>query len=205
MIVTKISAQQKDTNRVNVFIDSKYTCSLTLDQLLAEKLKVGAQVASDDVKHLCKVSEDGKLRARALEWLLVRPRSSSELKLYLAKKKASPELVAAITKEFSEKGYQDDTYFTQWWVEQRTKKNKSDLAIRAELLQKGIPSAIIAEAMQGSTTQIDRLRELVKRKGVLAKYQQDPLKFKKYLLSKGFRYSEIDEVLAEDSGEDDNF
>lgn len=206
MLVTKIAAQQKDSNRVSIYIDGEYSVSLTLDQLLAEKLKVGAQLDANDIKRLTKLSEDGKLRARALEWVMVRPRSASELRLYLIKKKADAVFIDALLLEFLDKNYQNDESFAHWWVENRVRKNKSDIAIRAELLQKGIAKEIIDAVLQSASPQQQRLRELVAQKRNLPKYQADPLKFKKFLLSKGFNYSDIDEVLAEDIGaEDGNF
>lgn len=206
MQVTKITVQQKDKNRVNVYIDNTYALSLTLDQLLYKKLKVGTEVSEQDVQLLTKLSEDGKLRARALEWVMIRPRSSKELKIYLVKKKADEQLRIAITAEFVRKKYQNDTDFARWWAENRVRKNKSNLAIKTELQQKGIPRDIIEEVLRGAGNQNNRLRELINAKKNKPKYSADPVKFKKYLLSKGFRYSDIEEVLAEDiDAEDGNF
>lgn len=203
MIVTKITTQQRDTNRVNVFVDSQYALSLTLDQLLAEKLKIGAVLAESDLKKLTKLSLDGKLRARALEWVLLRPRSAKELRTYLIKKQADASLMQAIMDEFARKGYQDDESFARWWVDNRVRKNKSNIAIQSELLQKGIARGVIDAVLSQSGTQKDRLRLLVAQKRHVPKYQSDSLKFKKYLLGKGFSYSDIDEVLGEAIEADD--
>ncbi|MDQ5958652.1 MAG: regulatory protein, partial [Patescibacteria group bacterium] len=86
MKITKLSVQVKNTDRVNVFIDNKYTLSLTLNQILEQKLKVGLELDQSDVNILQKLSQDGKVRARALEWVLLRPHSQKELKQYLQKK-----------------------------------------------------------------------------------------------------------------------
>ncbi len=197
MIVTKTTAQQRDTNRVNIFIDTKYALSLTLDQLLSEKLKIGRELASADIKRLEKLSQDGKMRAKALEWVLLRPRSAKELKTYLIKKQADTSLQQLILVEFTKKGYQDDAMFARWWIDNRVRKNKSNIAIRSELMQKGISRSIIDSVMPQSESQKDRLRALITQKRSLPKYQADPIKFKKFLLGKGFSYSDIDEVLGE--------
>ncbi len=203
MVVTKITAQQRNQNRVNVFIDTHYALSLTLDQLLAEKLKIGTVLSDADVKKLLKLSEDGKLRARALEWVLLRPRSAKELKTYLMKKQADASLMQSIMDEFARKGYQDDESFARWWVDNRVRKNKSNIAIQSELTQKGIARSIADAALSQSGTQKERLRALVIQKKGVAKYKSDPTKFKRFLLGKGFRYSDIDEVLGDAIDADD--
>ena len=197
MIVTKITAQQRDTNRVNIFVDNSYALSLTLDQLLSEKLKIGSVLDDADIKRLEKLSQDGKLRAKALEWVLLRPRSAKELKTYLIKKQADKSLQQSVIVEFTHKAYQDDTVFARWWIENRVRKNKSNIAIRSELMQKGISRSIIDSVMPRPDSQKDRLRALVAQKRTMPKYQADSTKFKKYLLGKGFSYSDIDEVLGE--------
>jgi len=203
MVVTKITAQQRNQNRVNVFIDTHYALSLTLDQLLAEKLKIGTVLSDADVKKLLKLSEDGKLRARALEWVLLRPRSAKELKTYLMKKQADASLMQSIMDEFARKRYQDDESFARWWVDNRVRKNKSNIAIQSELTQKGIARSIADAALSQSGTQKERLRALVIQKKRVAKYKSDPTKFKRFLLGKGFRYSDIDEVLGDAIDADD--
>lgn len=203
MRITKLTTQIKNPDRVNVFIDTKYSFSLTLNQLLEQKLKVGIELTNGDIKRLTKLSEDGKLRARALEWVLLRPRSSRELKQYLQKKGVEQALIESVLTDFAEKKYQNDEYFTKWWVENRTRKLKSNIAIKAELMQKGIANSIIESALGKSNSQKLRLKELIAQKKEQPKYKADPIKFKKYLLGKGFRYSEIEEVLADDSDEDD--
>jgi regulatory protein len=203
MKISKLTAQIKNHDRVNVFIDTKYSFSLTLNQILEQKLKVGTELTEGDIKRLTKLSEDGKMRARALEWVMLRPRSSRELKQYLQKKGVEQALIESILTDFADKKYQNDEYFTKWWVENRTRKLKSNIAIKAELMQKGISYTTIERVLRESSSQKERLKELVAQKKEMPKYNVDPIKFKKYLLSKGFRYSEIEEVLADDNEEEE--
>ena len=105
MKITKLTSQIKNPDRVNVFIDTKYSFSLTLNQLLEQKVKVGTELTERDIKRLTKLSEDGKLRARALEWVLLRPRYAREIKKYLQKKGVEQALIDAILVDFAEKKY----------------------------------------------------------------------------------------------------
>lgn len=196
MQITKLSKQVNNPNRVNVFIDGNYSLSLTLDQLLEQKIKVGTELDQTDIDKLNKLSTEGKVKARTLEWLLSRPRSHKELKEYLYKKGLEKEQIASYCDFFSTKGYQDDRQFAKWWVDQRVRKNKSDLSIKTELKQKGITDDVIANTLQLQVGVKHRLNELIINKKLVSKYP-DKSKLIRYLASKGFEYSVIVEVLDE--------
>jgi hypothetical protein len=93
MKITNIKQQVKNPERVSIFIDSKYIFSLSLDELVKYKLKNNQEFSEGEIKKFKKISEDGKLKARALAWVLSRPHSTRELKDYLYRKKADPELI----------------------------------------------------------------------------------------------------------------
>ncbi len=199
MKVTKISVQQKNQSRVNVFIDGKYALSLSLDELLVAKLKRDQELNQQELKALQQVSSDGKLRIRAIEWLAVRPRSSKELKDYLKRKQASDELIEKLILEFQSKKYQSDQSFAIWWVTQRrTNKQRSARFIASELSQKGISRELAQEVLgENEMTDIDVLRVLVVKKRKNFRYKNDDKKLTEYLARQGYSFSLIKEVLAE--------
>lgn len=197
MVITKISEQIKQPNRVNIFLDGAYSFSLTISQLLDEKLKVGIEVDRQEEKRLKKLSEDGKLWARTLEWLLLRPRSSKELHDYLKRKGLEEEQITQWLFDFQNLGYQNDTKFSAWWVEQRQNKLRSNAYIQQELRQKGIATDLINQSLQNSeSSQTQLLKELIHKKRQSIRYQ-DTKKLTEYLLRQGYRYSDISDALAE--------
>ncbi|MCU0667344.1 MAG: RecX family transcriptional regulator [Patescibacteria group bacterium] len=196
MKVTKLTAQQKNKDRVNVFVDGKYELSLSLDQVLEQKLKTNSDITDQELKKLHKISADGKIRTRALEWVLSRPHSQKELIDYLKRKGAEPQLIENIANEFALKGYQNETEFTKWWVDNRLRKNKSNREIRLELRQKGVDSNIIDQALNGNSNQKTRIKQLIESKKLFIKYPEHR-KLINYLSQKGFSYSDIAEVVAE--------
>ncbi len=201
MKITQLKQQIKDAERVSVFVDEKYSFSLTLDQVLQEKLKKGVELTVDQLERLKKLSGEGKLRSRALEWLMGRPHSERELREYLYRKKAEKEQIEALVSEFSEKKYINDENFARWFVEGRLRKNKSERAIKAELMSKGVSPLTIQSVvteLRSSTQSSDRetLQHLVNKLRKRARYQ-DERKLLSYLISKGFSYSDIKEVLEE--------
>ncbi len=204
MKITAIKQQVKNTGRVSIFVDGKYTFSLTLDQLLELKLKKGAEVDEPDVKKYKKLSDEGKLKQRALEWLMMRPHSSRELRDYLYRKKAEKEQIIAWEQEFTDKKYLDDRKFAQWFAEQRMRKNKSTRAITAELYSKGITQVTI----QGVVTELETgdkeaLKALVVKLSGRPRYK-DQKRLMSYLAGRGFNYQDIKSALSDLSADNNN-
>jgi regulatory protein len=203
MKITSIKQQTKNPERVSIFLDGKYSFSLTLDELVKYKLKNDDELDKADVKKYKKISEDGKLRARALEWLLNRPHSIREFKDYLYRKKAEPELTEKLIEEFSQKGYLDDVKFAVWFSELRGRKGKSDRALRAELFKKGIGREVVDEVIEQSVgDEASRLQILIDKKAKLPRYKADQQKLAQYLTSQGFSYSAVREALKINQPED---
>lgn len=197
MIITKLTEQTKDKNRVNVFVDGRYSLSLTLQQVLDEKIKVGLVLAETDITRLTKLSEDGKLKARTIEWLNLRPHSEKELRDYLRRKNVDNEQVSSWVIDFQKYGYQNDESFAVWWIDQRRRKHRSDSFIRNELRLKGINTMIIETTLstqEGNDKQ--SLKKLIEKKRQQSRYA-DTKKLTGYLLRQGYRYSDIAEALAE--------
>jgi regulatory protein len=196
MKITSIKQQVKNSERVSIFLDGKYSFSLSLDELVTHKLKNNDELSEADAKKFKKISDDGKLRARSLEWLMNRPHSEREFRDYLYRKKAAPEQIESLVNEFSEKGYLDNAKFAEWFSELQSRRNKSNRAIRAELLKKGISRQAIEEVMeeQGGD-ELERLKALIAKKSKSSRYKNDPLKLKQYLASQGFSYDSIKEAV----------
>ena len=201
MKITAIKAQVKSESRVSIFVEGKYSFSLTVDQLLEQKLKKGLELDENQIKSLKKLSDEGKLKQRALEWLMGRPHSIREFRDYLYRKQADKDLIEAWVEEFVAKNYLNDSEFARWFADGRRRKNKSGRAITAELFAKGVSSVTIqtiVNELEGhddtKKSEQTALQELVNKLRSRSRYQ-DQQKLIAYLLGKGFSYSDIKESL----------
>ena len=212
MKVTACKQQIKHTERVSVFIDGKYAFSLMLDQLLEARLKVGQDIDEPEIAKLKKWSQDGKLRAKAMNWVFLRPRSVKELRDYLKrttyrsktsseKGEVSEEAAQMIIEEFTRRLWVDDLQFAQWWVGRSSRKSKSRSFLRSELQSKGIDRQVVNELLV-ERNEMDTLKELVGTLSKKPKYQERD-RLLRYLIGKGFSYSSITEALADGSAEKD--
>jgi len=193
--ISAIKQQVKNPERVSIFVDGKYAFSLSLDELVAEKVKNGQELDQAELRRLKKLSDDGKLRTRALAWLLNRPHSERELRDYLRRKKAEEELTERLVGDLTKKGYVDDQKYARWLVELRSRAGKSNRAIRSELFSKGVSREVIDEVLEASNNEEQRLKKLVAKKRQSLRYKNDDLKLAKYLTSQGFSYGLVREVL----------
>jgi regulatory protein len=199
MKITALKQQVKNPERVSLFVDGKYEFSLSLDELVREKLKKDQELTEADLKKYKKMSQDGKLRSRSLEWLLGRPHSTREFKDYLRRKKAEAELVDSLIAEFSQKGYLDDAKFAQWFIEMRARKHKSRRAIKSELAGKGISGELAERAMaEEAVNEEQAIKEIIAKKQNQSRYKNDSVKLARYLTSQGFNYDLVKKALNSD-------
>ena len=210
-IVTALKAQARVADRVNVFIDGKFRFSLDASQVLQLGVKTGNEYTEAEIESLEVESQYGKTYMRALEYSLVRPRSTKEMRDYLyrktrdtraqngsTKKGVSPEITKRVLAKLIEKGYVDDEKFARFWVENRhLRKGVSKRKLSQELMAKGVDVAIIETTLASSErADCDELKKVIQKK---SKRYETEEKLVRYLMSQGFRYDDIKHVLAEDS------
>lgn len=211
MKITALTAQIRDPERVNVSVDGKFRFSLDVSQVIDLGIKQGQEIDGTRLSELETESQFGKLYARTLEYTLMRPRSTREVRDYLYKKTlskkyknkkgeikerqgASVEIAERVLTKLQQKGYVDDEKFARYWVENRNqRKGTSMRKLQAELMQKGVSSDSVAAVIEGSErTDADELAKIIAKKR--SKYP-DETKLKAYLARQGFRYDDIAEAL----------
>ncbi len=212
MKITDISVQARNPDRVNISVDGKYRFSLDILQVTDLGIKVGNEYSDAELAELETESQFGKLYARVLEYTLLRPHSSREIRDYLWKKTrttkyksrktgeikeregVSQELTERVFGRLRERGYIDDEKFARWWVENRNvRKGSSRRKLASELSQKGVSTAVIEATLADSgRTDSDELMKIVAKKQ--GKYA-DEQKLIAYLARQGFSYDDIKQAL----------
>jgi len=194
--ITNLKQQVKNKDRVSVFVDRKYSFSLSSWQWAGAGIKVGDEVTEKQVEELKDSSEFGKLHDKALMWLMLRPRSAWELEDYLRRKSENEALRTAVANRLKEKKYIDDQDFAQRWVEnRRLLKSVSKLKLKQELIKKRVPKEIIEDTLAADETdELEVLKVLVEKKRKISRYQDDQ-KLMAYLARQGFRYGAIKEAI----------
>lgn len=213
MKITALKIQVRDKDRVNVFVDGKYSFSLDITQVAELGIKNGNEYTEEELVELENESQFGKLYTRALEYALTRPRSQREMRDYLyrktrdsrtktgdIKKGVSVELTNRVFDRLVERGYLDDEKFAHFWVENRNvRKGTSLRKLRGELLLKGVDKAIVEQVFESSDRSDNE--ELLKVIAKKAPRYDDEQKLIAYLMRQGFRFDDIKAALNTSEGD----
>lgn len=196
--VTALSVQKRNRERVNVYIDDEFAFGLAY--VAAAKLRVGQELSSDEIEALKSQDTVEKAKDSAYRLISLRPRSIAEIQRSLSKKGYDPEVIEQVIDRLVELNYLNDESFAQYWVEQRdTFKPRSHMALRQELMQKGIDRNIIDEALTASNETAAARTVAEKKARQLARYPEDEFKKKlgQFLQRRGFHYALIKEIMDE--------
>ena len=215
--VTDLRAAVRDENRVNVYIDDKFYCSLDISQVVDLNVKIGRTFSDAELTELKHASDFGKFYARALEFALMRPHSIKEIRDYLKRKTLSKTVrvknrktgeyqtkvregydasfIPLVMERLDQHGYLDDERFARLWVENRnTKKGISAKKLRLELTEKGVSSQIIDDVLSDTgRNEREELQKVIARK---ANKYPDQQKLIQYLVRQGFNYSDVLDELS---------
>ena len=188
MKITNLKQGVKNPERVNVFVDGAFSFSLDVAQVVEFKLKVGMEISEEQLAEYKNASDFGKLYQRALEWVLVRPRSKKEANDYLYKKiyekKLNKDYIDLIINKLKNKNYLNDLSFAEWYVENRfVKKGISRKRLKLELMQKGLPEEIISEVLDKRNDE-EEIKKIIAKKR--SKYDDE--KLISYLCRQGFSF-----------------
>lgn len=198
MKITDIKAQVKTAGRYSIFVDGRYSFSLSDTALLDEGVKIGQELDVAEVKRLRQVSSDDKLYGNTLRYVAMRPRSEWEVRTYLQRKNSPAPLAEQILNKLSLDGALDDVKFAEAWVRsRRLLRPTSKRKLQQELRAKHVGDEVIRQALQEeSGNEQSALQELITKKRKQSRYQDD-IKLTQYLLRQGFNYEDIKSALAE--------
>lgn len=186
---------------------SFFAFSLDLAEVVDEKIKVGKKLSPEEFQRLKKLSSFGKFYQRALEWVLMRPRSEKEtrdhLREFIYKKRTDEKFlcdqddIEIIIEKLKSKHYLDDANFAKYYVENRfVKKGISARRLRLELAKKGIKKDIIEITLESTErNDVAEIQKIIAKKR--SRYTDE--KLTAYLVRQGFDYALVRDLVAQSS------
>ncbi len=208
-IITSIK-QQKNKNRVNVYLDGKFGFGIDLENFVKLHLKVEQELSERQVVEIVKKSEFQKTLEKLLKFAMMRPRSEKEIRGWLWRKKVAEVMYKDYFCRLKHFELIDDEKFARWWVEQRREFSpRAERIIKQELLIKGIKRDVIDDVLGES--KVDEVKVAV---GLLSKKKSGwkalgkevvERKSLEFLLRKGFGWEVARKAVKEyNIGEDVN-
>ena len=108
--VTSLRGAVRDPHRINVFLDGRFSFSLTLTELADSKLHQGQVLTDPEVERLRNLSGLGKLYQQTLEYCFSRPHSKKEIIDYLERKRLRRDISWKRFEEYQLKIQNDPEY-----------------------------------------------------------------------------------------------
>jgi regulatory protein len=192
MVISSIKQQLKLTDRYSIFIDNRFSFSLSSQKLLEQKLYKGQIIDQLQLKALQKEAANDKLYVRALSYCTSRLHSQKEVDMYLERKQADNNARLDIINRLKQLGLVNDTAFARAWNSSRRQRSFSRRRIIQELRQKGVDSDIITEVTTAEEANDSAaIAEIIRKKRQQTKYANDDLRLMRYLAQQGFDYASI--------------
>ena len=200
MKITKITQQVKRADRYSVFVDEKYSFSLSEPALLESRLHSGQELTREQVGEFKKLSADDKIYNQTLRYVAMRPRTRWEIESYLTRKGGSPALTEQIVNKLINIDLINDEKFVRAFIaDRKLLRPTSRRKLIMELRKKHLDNDVIEAAMAEDTPDEQAtLREVILRKRRQTRYQDDT-KLMQYLARQGFGYSDIKSALNKDA------
>jgi regulatory protein len=201
--ITRITTQQKNKSRFNIFLDEKYAFSVNEDTLVSHMLRKGIELDEATIAMLKTQDETNKLYGLSINLLSYRMRSEKEIVDYLKKKEAEAEQIEEVISRLQQEGYINDQEFANSFVQSRmTSSSKGPLLLKKELREKGVVASKADQALAIYTTEIqfEKVHKFVEKKmksNQKKSLQQQLQTLQGTLIQKGFTAEVIQDALRD--------
>ncbi|TWD94634.1 regulatory protein [Neobacillus bataviensis] len=208
-IITKITTQQKNQDRFNVFMDygkgkgEEFAFSVDSDVLIKFKLKKGMEL--DDFSFLEIQFQDDirKAYSLAINYLARRMRSEKEIVDYLVQKEVDEPIIKEVIHKLTTQHYINDQEYAVAYV--RTQANTTDKGpnvIKKDLKEKGVAEGILIQALEEFPLEQQmekaiKISEKYYQKNAKVSLKVQQQKLEQLLLRKGYSYEVINFALNE--------
>lgn len=198
MIVTKIEQQKQHAERYSVFIDGEFSFALIKEDILYFKLEEGKEISEEEVNFIQDSLIYIKAQDAAVYYVGYKGRTEQEVRRKLKQKNFSEETVERVVEFLKKYHYVDDKKFCEAYIrESMNQKPKGKAYLKMKLIEKGIETTVIEEALEESgMEEIEGAKKLLKKKLKNFQYVDEKTKLKAFasLQRKGYPYSVIKEA-----------
>ena len=190
-VITDITPQKRDKNRVNIYLDGVFYCGLSLETVYNYHLKKDMDVSEKFLSEIELQSEKNNALDKAMTYISKTMKTKKQIKEYLFSKGYTTCVVDFCIDKMTEYNMIDDYEYCLQYVRAH-KKRQGAMLIERDLRLKGIDFNLVSKAID---TEIKSQNDVVKN--IAFKYmknkeisQENLAKLYKYVLSKGFSYED---------------
>lgn len=214
MIVSKLEYQKRDPKRVNLYIDGKFYCGISIDTLAKHSLYDGLVIEEDVLNNILVEEISLRFWNRVLEYISKSPKSEFQILKYLKelrfKKKGIwykedleiewDTLFSKTVERLKKYKYIDDENFARMFVQSRLRvKPRGKSVLVGELLSKGVSKDIAQRVCDEEVEdEYDVLKKTFEKKYRGKKFDIKDSKMVNFLLRKGFSWDLIQRLERDD-------
>jgi regulatory protein len=196
--ITGIQVQQKNNQRVNIFLDGHYAFGLR--RIVAAWLVVGQEITDEKIAELRYEDTIEEAFQTAMRQLEHRPRSETEIQKKLLEKEYPDEVRNHVVLRLKQTGLLNDRQFSKTWIENRNEfRPRSKKALAYELRLKGLDSELIDEALECVNDELLAYEAASRYSRRLSQLQWPEFRLKliNFLSRKGFDYETSKNVVSQ--------
>jgi len=200
MQITLIEKNKKNKDRFSVYIDDKFSFSISEDDYLSLNLYDKSELSQDEMDYIKNNINFRAAKNCALKYLSYKLRTEKEVRIKLQEDGFDADSIEMAIDELNALGYINNKIYVQKYIFDRSKlKPKSKKLIKLELLSKGIQEEIIDEVLNDWNVDETSVAEsLIKRKFGKYDFNDDAIKRKAYMFLKhrGYSHDVIESVIG---------
>ncbi len=208
MLITAVTQQKKNENRLSVYIDNKFAFGITRVDALYYHIKEGEEISPERYNNILEELIYAKARDKAIKLLGFSLRTEKELLQKLGEE-YSVEICTRVIDMLKGYGYIDDEEYAKAYInDSYNYKGWGSRKIKVQLKNKGIAEEKIEKALDEAVfDEVEKAYSLLKKrlKGNTTLDYKERAKHYRYLASRGFDYDIINSAflkLAEEDLED---
>lgn len=201
--ITKIEVQKRNKDRVNVYIDNNFAFAAFNELIYKEGLRVNLEVNEEKLLSIAKEENKLKCKETALRIIERSYKTEKEMEERLLEKGYDAESICSVLSFLKEYNFINDESYTKMFIKDKIKTQGSQ-KIKYALIRKGIDRDIIDNLLLDvdKDQETEVLKELaIKKYNQLIKRENDKYKLRdklcRFLISRGYDYSKVKDVLRE--------
>lgn len=185
---------------MRLFLDGQPAFRLDSETVARNGLRVGQDLTEEEVAALAQTECHQRCLETASRYLRHKPRTEFETKSKLQQRGFPPDAIEAVITRLKDRGIVDDAAFARLWRENRQAFSpRSRWLTGLELRRKGVPAAVIDEAMRDMDDAEAAYRSAETRARRLAAADRETFRRRlgQFLKRRGFGYGVIDRTVTE--------
>lgn len=196
-MITALEAQKRNKDKVNLYIDGEFRCSLTAESAVRARLKAGQELSEERLEEILLTSEAELAFKKALDYIARAMKTKKQVLDYLCGKGFDMCAAKRAVEKLEEYKYVDDRAFAMQYAEFNAKQ-KGARRIRAELIEKRIEESCVSLAVEKlSREQSEQAASDLAEKFMRGKTNDFKTlnKLSRFLASRGFDFDTIKSVV----------